>query len=234
MSARVCLVALERRAVAAATHERAGSGAAALARAAGPEEAPDQSGATNGEAQSREGREEGRATPRRERDDRGKTEGPRRSCFPARCTRRCSARAARVTARGAWPPKASMCWMARWRWTSRQRAAMSTPPHPEPSALLRLASGAGHAGGAIFAPGSAQHQLLSRWIADGAKRGGGAPAPCRGRVPWSPPFPMRRPTPAPAAPALPAAPSPAAAPMVAAPARSACPGSLMRPACTKA
>ncbi|MEO8178174.1 MAG: hypothetical protein ABI895_05000 [Deltaproteobacteria bacterium] len=43
---------------------------------------------------------------------------------------------------------------------------------PESSALLRRASGVGHPGGAIFAPGSPEQQRLSSWIRDGAKRGG--------------------------------------------------------------
>ena len=47
---------------------------------------------------------------------------------------------------------------------------------PESSELLRRASGVSHPGGAIFLPGSPGQQLLSRWIRDGAKRGGLAQA----------------------------------------------------------
>jgi len=47
---------------------------------------------------------------------------------------------------------------------------------PESSALLRRASGVEHPGGAIFAAGSPDQQRLSRWIRDGAQRGGLAEA----------------------------------------------------------
>ncbi len=43
---------------------------------------------------------------------------------------------------------------------------------PAESPLLRLATGAGHKGGTVLAPASAEYQLLLRWIAAGAKRGG--------------------------------------------------------------
>lgn len=50
-----------------------------------------------------------------------------------------------------------------------RRQVNAGPPGQTP--LLRKASGAAHAGGAILAPGAAVYQLLARWISDGAKGG---------------------------------------------------------------
>jgi hypothetical protein len=54
-----------------------------------------------------------------------------------------------------------------------QRQVKAGPPGQTP--LLRKASGAEHAGGAILRAGAAEYQLLARWISDGAKRGALAP-----------------------------------------------------------
>jgi hypothetical protein len=54
-----------------------------------------------------------------------------------------------------------------------QRQVNAGPPGRTP--LLRKASGAGHAGGAVLREGAAEYQLLARWISEGAKRGAVAP-----------------------------------------------------------
>jgi cytochrome c553 len=84
---------------------------------------------------------------------------------------------------------------------------------PDDSALLRLASGAGHAGGAVLEPASSDHQLLSRWIAEGARRGGPASAAVAvvAATPSAPPLDGSRSSTA-TPPAPPPAPSTAAAP----------------------
>ncbi len=63
-------------------------------------------------------------------------------------------------------------WPADFASSRRQVNAVD----PERSPLVRLASGLGHAGGVVLAPGSSGYRLLIRWISDGAKPGAVADA----------------------------------------------------------